>query len=62
MSRTPIHRRRRIAWIYSPVIVLASIGYFASFSHSLTMNGGGLICLIVAFAGMVAIVREGSAL
>lgn len=60
MSRAPIHRRRRIAWIYSPVIVVAGIGYFASYNHTLTLNGGGLICMLVAFAAMVAIVKEGT--
>ena len=58
MSRLPIHRKRRIAWIYTPIIIVAGIGYFASYNHTLTLNGGGLICMIVAFAGLVAITRE----
>ena len=62
MSRAPIHSKRRIAWIYTPIIVVAGIGYFASYNHTLTLNGGGLICMIVAFAAMVAIVKEGTTL
>lgn len=62
MSRHPMHRKRRIFWLWFPIIVAAGIGYFASFTHTLTLNGGGLLCMLVAFAGMTAIVKEGSTL
>lgn len=62
MSRNPIHRKRRICWLYVPIIVVAGFGYFASFNYTLTLNGGGLLCMLVAFAGMTAIVKEGSTL
>lgn len=58
MSRAPIHRKRRIWCIWMPLIVVAGIGYFASYNHTLTLNGGGLICMIVAFGGLVAITKE----
>lgn len=62
MSKTPRHRRRRIFWLYVPILVVAGFGYFASFNYTLTLNGGGLLCMLVAFAGLVAIVKEGSTL
>lgn len=62
MSRAPIHRKRRIWLLWAPIIVVAGIGYFASFSHTLTLNGGGLVCMLVGFGAMVAMVREGTAL
>lgn len=62
MSKTPKHRRRRIFWLHVPIIVVAGFGYFASFNYTLTLNGGGLLCMLVAFAGLVAIVKEGSTL
>lgn len=62
MSRNPIHRKRRICWLYVPILVVAGFGYFASFNYTLTLNGGGLVCMLGAFAGLVAIVKEGSTL
>lgn len=62
MSRRPIHRKRRIWGIYMPICAVATVAYFASFTHTLTLNGLGLLAMLVAFAGMTAIVKEGSEL
>lgn len=62
MSRHPMHRKRRIWCIWMPILVVAGFGYFASFNYTLTLNGGGLACMLVAFAGLAAIVKEGSTL
>lgn len=62
MSRLPIHRKRRIWSLYMPICAVATIVYFASFTRTLTINGLGMLAMIVAFAGMVAIVKEGSTL
>lgn len=62
MSRTPIHRARRCYLLWLPIIMVAAIVYFASFTQTLTLNGLGLIAMLVAFAGMTAIVKEGSTL
>ena len=62
MSRNPLHRKRRIWCIWMPLLVVAVFGYFASFNYTVTLNGGGLVCMLGAFAGLVAIVKEGSTL
>ncbi|TSI11304.1 hypothetical protein [Brevibacterium aurantiacum] len=62
MSHNPVHRKRRIWWLYVPIIVVATITYFLSFNHTLTLNGLGLLAMIVAFGGLAAIVKEGSTL
>lgn len=62
MSRHPLHRKRRIWAIWMPLCAVATVVYFYSFTHTLALNGLGLLAMLVAFAGMVAIVKEGSTL
>ena len=58
MSRLPIHRKRRIAWIWAPIIVVAMAAYFGSYFITPTINGLGLLAMLVGFGGMVAITKE----
>lgn len=62
MSYLPRYRKRRIWALWMPLCIIATIVYFASFTQTLTLNGLGLLAMLVAFAGMTAIVKEGSTL
>lgn len=60
MSRLPIHRKRRIAWIWAPILVASMAAYFYSYTQTITLNGLGLLTMLTAFAALVAITREGT--
>ena len=62
MSRAPIHRKRRIWCIWTPIIVLAMAVYFGSHFITPTLNGLGLVAMLVGFGAMVAITKEGTTL
>lgn len=58
MSRLPVHSRRRIAWIYTPILVTSMAAYFYSYTQTITLNGLGLLTMLIAFAALVAITKE----
>ena len=58
MSRAPIHRKRRIWCIWTPIIVVAMVVYFGSYFITPTINGLGLLAMLVGFGGMVAVTKE----
>lgn len=58
MSRLPVHRRRRIAWLYIPILVASMAAYFYSYTQTITLNGLGLLTMFTAFAALVAITKE----
>lgn len=58
MSRLPVHRRRRIAWIYTPILVTSMGTYFYSYTQTITLNGLGLLTMLTAFAALAAITKE----
>lgn len=60
MSRAPIHRKRRIWCLWAPIIVLAMVAYFGSYFLTTTLNGLGLVAMLVGFSAMVAITKEAS--
>ena len=60
MSRLPVHRRRRIVWLYTPILVTSMAAYFYSYTQTITLNGLGLLTMLTAFAALVAITREGT--
>ncbi|WP_181275977.1 hypothetical protein [Brevibacterium oceani] len=62
MSRAPIHRKRRIWFIWTPIVVLAMVAYFGSYFITPTLNGLGLLAMLVGFGAMVAITKEGTTL
>lgn len=62
MSRAPIHRKRRIWCIWTPIVVVAMVVYFGSYFITPTLNGLGLVAMLVGFGAMVAITKEGTTL
>lgn len=58
MSRAPIHRKRRIWLLWAPIIVVAMVVYFGSYFITPTLNGLGLLAMVVGFGAMVAITKE----
>lgn len=58
MSRAPIHRQRRIWFIWAPIVVVAMVVYFGSYFLTTTLNGLGLLAMMVGFGGLIAITKE----
>lgn len=56
-----VFQKRRIAWLWAPGAVLGLAVYFVSFLFTLTVNGLGLIglVLVVVFGGMAVCDAEG---